>query len=206
MAIFSIGSAGRAYPDTAAFIADLPATLTEQMRGQHYNDSEFTSTSSISLPNTITTTAAFNIVLECAPGESFRDSGNYLRYDAANGVGIRKTNSYNEIILINTPHTEVIGLQFSTTGIGNTTGVNDRSNTTFIGCIINSSSNTRAIETTGANSTYINYVIIANEGAAAGAEGIRINYTVPTMINNTIICLFPGSTAFGVEKNGNTSL
>ena len=201
MAIFSIGSNSRDYPDTDAFIADLPATLTEQMEGQHYNDSEFTTTTGVSVSG-ITTTAAFNIVLSCATGESYRDNGNALRYNVANGVGIRKTSSYGSVMTISVPHTELRGLQLSTTGANNTIGLSESTNILVDGSIISSSSNLYCVASTGAASTYINSIIHVNDGASAGTEGLRVSYTAPDLHNCTIISTFPSSTAFGIEKLG----
>ena len=204
MANFSVGSNARDYPDTDAFIADLPATLVEQMRAQHYNDSEFTSSSVINVAG-ITTTPAFNIVLECAAGESFRDNGNHLRYDQANGVAIRKTSAYSSVMSISVPHTELIGLQIASTGVNNTIGLSETTNITVDGCLISSASNGRAVSSSGAASVYINTVIIVEDGAAAGTDGMRCSYTAPTLVNCTFISLFPGSTGFGVEKLGGTA-
>ena len=55
---------------------------------------------------------------------------------------------------------------------------------------------------TGAASTYINSIIHVNDGASAGAEGLRVSYTAPDLHNCTIISTFPSSTAFGIEKLG----
>jgi hypothetical protein len=103
MATKSIGSAGgRDYSTLASWEAALAATLTEAEVGECYNDSEFTSAGNQLTVAGITTSATNTITLKCAAGQSFRDNANVqtkeLRYNASNGVGIRTTNTFTDVI------------------------------------------------------------------------------------------------------------
>ena len=102
MATDTIGSdGGRDFADINAWSADLPATLLEQEIGDMFNDSEFATTTEQATPS-ITTTAAFNLVIRAASGEGFADdagaSTNALQYDASLGVAMRKTDNYGQVL------------------------------------------------------------------------------------------------------------
>ena len=203
MLTLSIGSdPSRDFPDYDTAASTLPTVFTEQIVLEFYNDSEFLTTSGINVTG-FTTTPAFNLVLTCAAGQSFTDSAaNALRYNQSNGVGFRKTNSYGSVLTVSVPHTEIIGLQISTTGTNNTIGLTESTNTKVDSCIIESSSNVRVVSSTGASASYINTVIVADEGSSTTTRGVRASYTTPNFDNCTFICTFPGNTSFGIEKSG----
>lgn len=203
MLTLSIGSdPSRDFPDYDTAASTLPTIFTEQIVLEFYNDSEFLTTSGVNVTG-FTTTPAFNLVLKCAAGQSFTDSAaNALRYNQANGVGFRKTNSYGSVLTISAPYTELIGLQISTTGTSNTIGLTESTNTAVDSCIIESSSNVRVVSSTGASASYTNTVIVADEGSSASTRGVRASYTTPSFDNCTFICTFPNNTSFGIEKSG----
>lgn len=96
----SIGTASRTYSTVAAWLA---AFATGGWIGECYNDSEFTITSTIAFSGQATTATDF-ITLTTHAGQSFRDNAsvqsNALRYNQANGVGIRKTTNYSAAISV----------------------------------------------------------------------------------------------------------
>lgn len=92
MAIHTIGSGGD-FSTIQAWFNDIPSTLTEQRIGRLLNQEfVFTGTTALTTTDRVTT-AANNIILECAPGASFMDNANKrtnaLRYNASNGAGLR---------------------------------------------------------------------------------------------------------------------
>lgn len=206
MATSSIGATGRDYVDIPAFIASLPATLLEQEIGELYNDSEFTSTSGITISG-ITTTSSFNIVLRAATGEAFNDTEQALRYNASNGVAIRKTSSYGIALSVTVEHTVLEDLQIGTTGTTNAitlmfSGSTDSA--VIRNCLIESSSNSWALAASS-NASYINCDIVVSDGASSGTDGVRISYATPSFLNCTVFSNYPSSSGFGFEKIGGSS-
>jgi len=201
MAISSVGATARNYVDLAASLAALPATLTEQEVAELYNDAEFTSASQITISG-ITTTPTFNLVIRAATGEGFNDTEQALRYNQANGVAVRKTSSYGAIISNAVNYTLIEDIQFSTTSTNNTIGFISSAIDYINDCIIDSSSNVRVVSSSTGSSTFLNSIIIANENSSTGTEGLLSSYVATSLFNCTLISLFPGSTAFGVEKQG----
>ncbi len=102
----SIGSAGgRDFSTIQGWIDSIPADIVaagNSYVGQCYNDSEFTSASTIGNFPTITTNSTHTITLTAASGQSFQDNAsvrtNALRYNASNGVGLRRTGAYGAAI------------------------------------------------------------------------------------------------------------
>ncbi len=113
-------------------------------------------------------------------------------------MGIRKTTNYGVTLSINVTHTVVENIQVGTGA--NTSALADGGAITYRNCIFSSASNSRCVSSTGSNGTYINCVLIVEDGAAAGADAIRAQYTNPTMINCSLVTLFPSSTGFGFDK------
>lgn len=205
MAISSVGSNARNYPDLAAWIADLPATTTEQEVAELYNDSEFVSSATISISG-ITTTPSFNLVIRPATGEGFNDTEQALRYNPVNGVAIRKSNSYGSVILNSVANTEMTGIQLSTTTDRNCIGLDTTATLVFRDGIIESASNATAVTfRTTSGSSLINTVVVCNDQSSVGTEAVTLNYVSANIYNCTLITLFPSSTAFGIEKKGATA-
>ena len=149
----TIGSAaGRTYSTLQAWADAIPATLADNYVGLAYNDSEFTGTLAITGK---TTTATFNIALKCAVGQSFYDNPNKLtnalRYNVANGVGLRTTSgSLVTSLNINNNYTTLDGFQVqvdhgSSTGCITVTGTGSQ--------IRNCISHCTALNTNGAGSS-----------------------------------------------------
>lgn len=201
MAISTIGSAGRDYVDLAAWLADLPATLTEQEVAEMYNDSEFVSASQITISG-ITTTATNNLVIRAASGQGFNNTEQALRYNASNGVAIRKSSSYGSVISNSVPFTEFENLQISTTGSNNTRGVISTAKDVFRNCVVDSSSDLSALVIQNDTTDLINCVIISNSGSSSTASAIDASYVQVNLYNCTLFCDFPSNTANGIEKIG----
>jgi len=96
----SIGTASRDYSTLQAWHDAGPADLTtadQLWRGECYNDSEFTSTSTF-LTVSKTTDATRYFLLTTAAGQGFRSAGGIatapLRYDQSKGVGVRFNGGY----------------------------------------------------------------------------------------------------------------
>lgn len=107
------------YSTLASWEAALPPNLVTDGNaqvGECYNDSEFTVTAEIVISGPTTDATNF-ITLKCATGQSFRDNANVqtnaLRFNASNGVAVRKTNSYNDVISCDVRYTVLDGIQFS---------------------------------------------------------------------------------------------
>ena len=102
----TIGTSARDFSTIQAWEDARPATLTDAEVGECYNDSEFTSATTLLTVAGITTTSTFTLTLKCGAGQSFRDNANVqtnaLRYNASNGVGIRCTASYVNVIVNST--------------------------------------------------------------------------------------------------------
>lgn len=105
MATHSIGSAGgRDYPTWQAWHDALSATLTADEIGEGYNDSEFSVAGTV-LNVGSHTTGSFRIIARAHSGQGFRDNPNVrtnaLAYNQTNGVALKKSSSYGNVIIIN---------------------------------------------------------------------------------------------------------
>lgn len=87
--------------------------------GECYNDSEFTNTSVLLTISGETTDTTNFLTLTAATGQSFIDNVNVqtnaLTYNATNGVGLRITNTYANVISTNVANTRINRLQLSGT-------------------------------------------------------------------------------------------
>ena len=116
MAIHTIGSTGD-FATIQAWFDDIPATLTEQRIGRLQNQEfVFTGLSSKALTTQDrVTTPTKDIILECVPGGSFMDNANKrtnaLRYNAANGAGIRSDGATILDLFGNINHITFRGIQ-----------------------------------------------------------------------------------------------
>lgn len=105
--VSSIGSGGgRDYSTLQAWEDACSANLVADgniWKGEACNDSEFTASLSVS---GITQDASNYVWLTAAAGQSFQDHANVrtnaLRYNQSNGVGIRRTNTYVNILSLGT--------------------------------------------------------------------------------------------------------
>lgn len=206
MAISSVGTNARDYIDVDAWLASLPATLLEQEVAELYNDSEFVITSSITVSG-ITTTPTFNIVIRAAVGQAFNDTEQALRYNAANGVGIRKSTSYQNVINLANNNVLIQNIQFAT-GTLNTIAYGSsisNSNHQLENCLFDSGSHLVGMGIASANTTMTNIVLHMNEGSTVSTPAIRFDYSSPSVHNLTILNSVPSSTATAITKGGNVS-
>lgn len=114
----SIGSSSRDYSTLQSWEDACPSNLvtSDQIwQGECYNDSEFSSSSSLLTISGQTVDSTRYVVLKCAAGQSFRDNANVqtnaLRYNQSNGVGVRCTGGYAQAITVSTQYTRIEGLQ-----------------------------------------------------------------------------------------------
>ena len=207
MAIYSVGSnVERDYLDLNAFMADLPSRLTQQEVAEMYNDSEFLSPVGVSISGVIAT-ADNNIIIRPALGQAFNDTEQALRYNAVNGVGIRKSTNYGTVMTVSVNHTELRNLQIAGTGHNRTIGlaINSRANCIVDNCLVSSASN-GAQYIQKSNATQLtNTVIIVNQGAIASAVGIRLSYATGGVHNCTVVSMAGNSLSFGIEKIGSAA-
>ncbi len=203
MAISSVGATARDYVDLAAWVADLPATLLEQEVAELYNDSEFVSASGITVSG-ITTTASFNLTIRSATGEAFNDTEQALRYNAANGVAIRKSSNYGTTLTITTDNTHLKDIQIAGTGSNRTASIvfTGSTGSTVTDCLTSSATNARQIQCNSSPVIFVNTVINIHSGALASAKGVLFSYTAGELHNCTIVNLSGISSSFGVEKAG----
>jgi hypothetical protein len=128
----TIGSSGgRDYSSLAAWGASLPANLVtdgNSYQGNCYNDSEFTSSTNLLNLSGHTTDASHTITLTTGAGQSFRDNANVqtnaLRYNQANGVGIRTTGNYATDTPIICSDSNVFFSNLQVKASGNAYGIN----------------------------------------------------------------------------------
>jgi len=197
----SIGSAGgRDYATPQLWEDALPANLvsgdTVQI-GECYNDSEFAGSGLRLQINGQTTDATHTITLRCAAGQSFRDHAsvqtNALRYNASNGVGIRKTGGYQECIIVNTSFVYLDGLQIKEESArpclsGPAAGVPVLwvSNCIFQGSV-NGGGN--SLVTAEGCDFWDNVFIVDSDGSSPGRSAIFHGYAngVSTFTNNTFV-------------------
>ena len=137
----TIGTAGRDYSTIQAWIASFPSTLTQQLIGECYNDSEFTVSSGVLVSFSGHVTSSGNsILLTTGPGQSFADNANAqtnaLTYNQANGVGLRANVSYNDVVDISDQYVTLSKLQIKEGGAGNSCVRFGAANCTLSGCLI----------------------------------------------------------------------
>lgn len=116
MATKTIGTTGRDYSTVAAWIVYLEAlTFSGDEVGEMYADSEFTTTAATVFSTAIDNTGAQKVILRPATGQGFADHANKAtnaqRYNASNGVGIRMTSGSPNLLTIQIPRVELVGLQ-----------------------------------------------------------------------------------------------
>jgi hypothetical protein len=135
----TIGATGRNYATLSLWRASLPANLVTDNNsyvGECYNDAEFVN--DLAALTGHATDATHTITLTAAAGQSFADHANAqtnaLRYNQANGVGIRTTTNYRTTAPIQVADSNVTisRLQLQKGGnYQNTVDVNGSSNFTL---------------------------------------------------------------------------
>ena len=175
----TIGSgSGRDYSTLAGWAASLPPNLVSDgnsYQGNCYNDSEFVGSTNLLKLSGHITDATHTITLTTGAGQSFRDNanvqGNALRYNQANGVGIRTTGNYSIDTPIICSDSNVFFSNLQVKASGNAYGINldDASGITVTvdDCIF-TANNRAACVITGAGSKLRNSLIYTtgNPGTA----------------------------------------
>lgn len=192
----SIGSGGERYYSTiAAWLSACPANLVtadQVWRGELYNDSEFTTTSQIAIGTGITTDATRYIELTAAAGQSFADHAtvqtNALRYNQSNGVGIRSTTGYLQMVSLAAQHTRLSRIQLhqATTGGGGSQAlIVPAANCRVSQCVIQGNGALGAFDHTAVGGfTAENCLFIATRSGISYATRL---YDVATVTNCTIV-------------------
>lgn len=181
----SIGTTGRDYSTLQAWEDAIPASIVatdEIWRGECYNDTEFVVTGnnpSVEFSG-VTVDATRYIELTAATGQSFQDHANVrtnaLRYNQANGVGIRKTGNYYGGIRNHLNYLRVSRLQFkhdatfsynSFEGVGS----NESSSSLYKDLIIENAASTGGrIVVQAWSSTLVNVIAISRSDAGVAFE------------------------------------
>lgn len=184
----TIGTTGRDYSTLQAWEDALPANLVTDGNyqvGQCFNDSEFSGTGVQLTISGQTTDATHTITLTTGTGQSFRDHAsvqtNALRYNQSNGVGIRRTDNYNEAVSVATNYVTLSGLQIS--GDANTRAVsttdNVTTNTIIEFCILESirvgtDGNGATLKLNDSTSVIRNCLVTSRTDSSG--SGINLNY------------------------------
>lgn len=200
----TIGTATRDYSTPQAWEDALPVNMVtdgNSQEGDLYNDAEFVTAGAILLFSGCTTDATHGILLTCGSGQSFRDNANVqtnaLRYNQANGVGLRQSGAYGDAVAITTNFVTLRGLQIAMTGGGNSdrackqnVGATD---TVLEDCIFeaagtNSNGATGVVYTAGNSFTVRNCLIVnrANSGSEAIGFDYASGHTI-VFVNNTLV-------------------
>lgn len=215
----SIGTTGRDYSTIASFEAAIPADITasdEIWVGECYNDSEFLVTAAISFSGS-TTDATRYIVLKTAAGQSFRDHANKLtnalRYNQSNGVGIRTTTSYIDLISVAEDNVRFEGLQIQnagTNGSGNYawTKSGTRDGLQVRNCIIERSGAGHGVLIEGANSFVVNSTCVMYTNGSTIGNGITSQNSAAAVIACTVLRPTDATTVGGIgaRRSYNTPL
>jgi len=206
---------GRQYSSWNAAVAAIPANISSSGTNtpyilSGYADSEFyTTTSSILVTiGGITTDTTNTITMTAAAGQSFMDNANAqtnaLKYNAANGVGLRVNSGYSQVLYTSIANVIITRLQFSLNTTGGSSYCLQTDNNNYISnCIIESTgSNTPAVCLPGSFQTIVNTLIVAH---SAGMRGISAGYDTCGLFNCTIVCPSDvGNTNYGIAANGET--
>lgn len=190
--IKSIGS-GKDYPDPQSFFNAIPANLvavSERWIGQVYGNVVTTGTAAT---GTKTTSAAFNIILEPAPGEGFKNNAsvatNPLYFDASKG----STLTFNSVgvtgLDIRTPYTVIRGLQIlgNHSSTANVVAIFGALNVEISGNIIHSVATSGVgLFTNSGPGNINNNLIVMTGGSASGMNSDYAGSTL-TITGNTIV-------------------
>lgn len=212
----SIGSAGRNYPDLAAWAAALPADLTAGSGndtvqvGQCYNDSDsFVSATNLLTLSGHTTDVTHTITLTTGTGQSFRDNPNAqtneLRYNQSNGVGIRMTGGFDVAIIVSDSNTFISNLQITGTPAqsGSRAFVNSGSAVVVIDDCILEGSGTNLVSIQNSGTKLRNSLVVQRSASAGsiarvqdGAAAYGCTFAVPSDVaaaTNGINIAYTGS-------------
>jgi len=193
----------------------LPANLVtdgNSQVGQCFNDSEFTSASTVVTISGETTDATHTITLTTGTGQSFRDNvnaqTNVLKYNASNGVGIRFTGNSGRTIIVGAQYVTLDGLQI---GANNGCVSLNAANTMIKNCILEGGQaatggyGASTLLLTSGSPSVLNTLVITRQ---PGFDGIIVNNGVtPLFVNVTSVKpsdLTADKTAFRIDYGGAT--
>lgn len=192
----TIGSSSRDYATPALWIASLVTigTLTEQEIGDCYNDSEFTVTTAISFTGFVPASGK-EAILKAASGQGFADHANAQtnapRYNQSNGVGIRTTTSYIQVISMTLDYIIIRGLQIKNDGTGNSDGTtyNNETGATHSEvsrCILETTSNSNPFIARMRTGIFVSNICVMHR--SAGGSGVTVDYAgTLVVIGNTVV-------------------
>ncbi len=146
-----------------------------------YNDSEFSSATTIVALSGITTSASCTINISCASGQSFRDNANKLTnrlaYVVANGVGLKVTGNYTTSITCSTLNTTFDGLQIRGTG------------TPCNGFTVSGSS----------DAILQNSIVYSKPAVSATAYVVKLNAAAGAKIRNSLVVIDTSNACSGIN-------
>jgi hypothetical protein len=195
----TVGTNSRQYSTWASAVSlGIPSNISSTGSNtpyivEAYNDSEFYSTTGALLSLTgITTDATNTITLTAAPGQSFVDNANAqtnaLKYNQANGVGLRVNCAYSRLMYTNIPNVNISRLQMYLQGYGGGAICLQTDDHNYVSqCILwetNGNPAGDAVYFPGTSSTIENSVVYAG---ATGLRGITAAYDTLEICNCTIV-------------------
>lgn len=200
------------YTSLASWWAALPATLTQPVEADVWNDAEYASSSAISLSG-VTSSGTNTVLITAAPGESFADNAgkltNGLRYNALNGAAFSCSGAYTTTLSIATGFVTVSRLQFrqSSSGGNNNIALNFASgisNVTLSQLIVQCAllgNSARAISCTGSAVWTLSNVlaVLENSGnSSTSAFGIFLSCSGASTVEECTVVM-PSNTTAGTS-------
>jgi hypothetical protein len=195
----TVGTSGRNYSTWASAEAlGIPANISSTGANspyilEGYNDSEFYSTSGALLSiSGITTDATNTITITAAPGQSFVDNANAqtnaLKYNQANGVGLRVNCAYAGLLFTGVPHVYISRIQLFLQGYGSGAVCLQTDDHNYVSNVIlfetNGNAAGDAVYFPGVSSTIENSLVYSG---SAGLRGITAAYDTLEICNCTIV-------------------
>lgn len=175
------------YSTFASWWASIPATLADAYVGIFWNHGEIVSSVGGEKYFDLTaktTTTAFNITLQVAPGDAFYDAASpRLFYDATKGFAVQKTGAYASLINLALSNIVFRGFQLRCTG-NNAQVVHSDQVLVLDRCILSSGSVSQAGGTAVYTKGTVSNCLIEMEHATA--TGVILNYPC-TVINCTLV-------------------
>jgi hypothetical protein len=202
----SIGSVGRDYSNPQSWIDAIPNDVVASGNsyvGECYNDSEFVDGGTIADFVGFTVGASNTITLKCAAGQSFRDHAsvqtNGLRYNQANGVGLRCTVS-SATVALRSNYITLDGLQIKCDGpdfnVAPVSFAIADNNVTIQNCIGDGTSGSSTFNVSGAGSVIRNCLAISRAGGGISVGNGACAYFCTIVKPSNIT---PGGTAISSD-------
>lgn len=213
--------AGRDYASWDAFVAAYNGqTLSAaSLVVLVYNDTPGTPVPSSGAVLTLTTTAAYSLTIQAAPGQGFADSGTPaskpLRYDSHQGAAIEGSIASGGVVMINSDFVTVSGLQIRNSGNGTILGITASSggygtpNLYFAGNLFSSPYINYSVSIGNGWSSFTNNVCIY-EGGGGATNSFFVLFipsypnattSVPPLVQDNIFAAPSGTSAWGLAVN-----